>query len=247
MININYTQIIFLILAYVHVGITVHSIYIHRSRCHGTIIIDQKLVKVFQLWLWLFGLLASRYRVASHYLHHKYSDTELDFNGPKVLGIFNILLAKPFMRFVEIFLAPFKKPKVIINKEIEQIVSKKLDLGFFYQYIAWGVWINLLMHIVLFGIHGVTIWIITMFLTRWVALAFGDGIIHLIGYRNFKTNDCSKNVMPLAILFGGEELHNNHHHRPQHAKFSVKWWEFDISWFYIRILATIGLIKILKK
>ena len=241
MININYTQIIFLILVYAHIGITVHSIYIHRARCHDSILINQTLVNIFQCWLWLFGLLSNRYRVAAHLLHHKYSDTEFDLGGPKVVGTFNILLIKPFIHSIKLFLAPFKqfkRPAGSINKELEQIVSKIPDSGFFYHNFVWiwGIWINLLLHIILFGTVGIIIWFITMLLTRWVAFAFGDGIIHLVGYRNFKTADCSKNVVPLAILFGGEELHNNHHNGPQHAKFSIKWWEFDLTALLINFI-----------
>ena len=42
--------------------------------------------------------------------------------------------------------------------------------------------------------------------------------------------------MPLGMLIGGEELHNNHHAYPASAKFSLKWYEFDLGWMYIRVL-----------
>ena len=48
------------------------------------------------------------------------------------------------------------------------------------------------------------------------------------------------------ILIGGEELHNNHHAYGTSAKFSAKWYEFDIGWVYIRILATLGLATVRK-
>ena len=50
--------------------------------------------------------------------------------------------------------------------------------------------------------------------------------------------------MPWGILIGGEELHNNHHTYPSSAKLSVKWWEFDIGWLYIRILGALGLASV---
>ena len=247
MIDINYFQTTLLILFYVHAGMSVYSMYIHRGLSHGAVTYNQQLVKLFQCWLWLFGILANRYRVASHKLHHKYSDTSFDVNGPKVLGKFTILLIKPVKRFVGIFLAPFKKSNFVENTELEKIVCKTPDTGFFHKNIMWGVWANLLLHFVLFGISGIAIWIAVMFMTQWLAFAFGDGIIHLYGYRNFNTNECSKNVFPLAILLGGEELHNNHHYSPSRAKFSKKWWEVDISWFYICILVKLNLAKIDNK
>ena len=52
--------------------------------------------------------------------------------------------------------------------------------------------------------------------------------------------------MPICIVIGGEELHNNHHAFASSAKFSSKWWEFDIGWFYIRLLEMLGLARVKK-
>jgi stearoyl-CoA desaturase (Delta-9 desaturase) len=63
-----------------------------------------------------------------------------------------------------------------------------------------------------------------------------NGIGHYWGYRNFEAADASTNVSPWGILIGGEELHNNHHTYPTSAKLSVKPYEFDIGWMYIRMI-----------
>jgi fatty-acid desaturase len=47
-----------------------------------------------------------------------------------------------------------------------------------------------------------------------------------------------------GMRIGGEELHNNHHADIANPKFSRKWFEFDIGWFYIRILSMLGLAKV---
>lgn len=47
-----------------------------------------------------------------------------------------------------------------------------------------------------------------------------------------------------GIFIGGEELHNNHHTYPTSAKLSVKWWEIDSGWFYIRLFSLLGLAKV---
>jgi stearoyl-CoA desaturase (delta-9 desaturase) len=71
-----------------------------------------------------------------------------------------------------------------------------------------------------------------------------NGLGHATGYRNFESDDASKNVYPLAIMVGGEELHNNHHAFPTSAKFSVRWWEFDIGWLYICLLRLLRLCEV---
>jgi len=65
-----------------------------------------------------------------------------------------------------------------------------------------------------------------------------------VGYRTSGVKDESRNILPIAIWLGGEELHNNHHADPHSAKFKAKWYEFDIGWMYLRLLSFFGLAKI---
>jgi stearoyl-CoA desaturase (delta-9 desaturase) len=84
----------------------------------------------------------------------------------------------------------------------------------------------------------------------WVPLnAAGiiNGIGHYWGYRNFETEDGSTNITNFGFIIGGEELHNNHHAYPSSAKFSSKWWEIDIGWFYIKLLSLFGLAKVRRR
>jgi stearoyl-CoA desaturase (delta-9 desaturase) len=53
-------------------------------------------------------------------------------------------------------------------------------------------------------------------------------------------------MTPVAAWIGGEELHNNHHAYPTSAKFSIRWYEFDLGWMYIRILEALGLATVRK-
>jgi stearoyl-CoA desaturase (delta-9 desaturase) len=73
-----------------------------------------------------------------------------------------------------------------------------------------------------------------------------NGIGHYWGYRNFEAQDASTNISPWGIIIGGEELHNNHHTYPTSAKLSVKPYEFDIGWLYIRSMELVGLAKVRK-
>ena len=88
-----------------------------------------------------------------------------------------------------------------------------------------------------------------VFLTQiaWIpfwAAGVINGVGHWFGYRNSPTADVSTNMAPWGILIGGEELHNNHHAHPTSAKFSSRWFEFDLGWAYLRILSALGLARI---
>jgi stearoyl-CoA desaturase (delta-9 desaturase) len=73
-----------------------------------------------------------------------------------------------------------------------------------------------------------------------------NGVGHFWGYRNYDVADASTNIVPWAALIGGEELHNNHHTYPTSARFSLKWYEVDLGWSYIRVLEKLGLARVLR-
>jgi stearoyl-CoA desaturase (delta-9 desaturase) len=104
----------------------------------------------------------------------------------------------------------------------------------------------LIINISLFGALGLTIWAVQM---AWIPI-FAAGIInglgHWWGYRNFEPSDASTNILPVGILIGGEELHNNHHAFASSARFSSKWYEIDMGWAYIRLLQAFGLARVKK-
>ena len=63
-------------------------------------------------------------------------------------------------------------------------------------------------------------------------------------HRNFECDDAATNLLPWGIFIGGEELHNNHHTYPNSAKLSVKKWEFDMGWMWIRLFSLLGLAEV---
>lgn len=64
---------------------------------------------------------------------------------------------------------------------------------------------------------------------------------HLAGYRNFSTADDSRNNWFVALITGGEGWHNNHHADQAAASVQVRWWEFDLNYYFIRLLGWLGL------
>jgi stearoyl-CoA desaturase (delta-9 desaturase) len=110
-----------------------------------------------------------------------------------------------------------------------------------------GILIMLVIDLVLFGPVGFVVWGIQMIWIPLFAAGIINGLSHWWGYRNYDVSDTSRNLYPIAFWIGGEELHNNHHGDGASAKFSKRWWEFDIGWFYIRVLSVLGLVRSVRK
>ena len=74
--------------------------------------------------------------------------------------------------------------------------------------------------------------------TTWAV----NSVSHLWGYRSYDTPDRSRNNAIVAVLGGGGGWHNNHHADPNSARHGHTWWELDLSWLTIRLLARLGLV-----
>jgi stearoyl-CoA desaturase (delta-9 desaturase) len=73
-----------------------------------------------------------------------------------------------------------------------------------------------------------------------------NSLAHRWGRRRFATNDDSRNNWLLALLTFGEGWHNNHHHFPGSARQGFKWWELDLTYYALRVMAWLGLVWDLK-
>ena len=103
----------------------------------------------------------------------------------------------------------------------------------------------LVLNVLLFGfVVGPILWAGQVLWVPFWAAGVVNGLGHTIGYRNYKVKDASRNLIPVGLLLSGEELHNNHHKFPSSAKFSKRWFEFDMGWFYIQVLRVFGLARV---
>jgi stearoyl-CoA desaturase (delta-9 desaturase) len=69
-----------------------------------------------------------------------------------------------------------------------------------------------------------------------------NSLAHRFGRRRYATNDDSRNNAWLALLTFGEGWHNNHHHFPGAARQGFYWWEIDLTYYGLRVLAALGVI-----
>ena len=73
-----------------------------------------------------------------------------------------------------------------------------------------------------------------------------NSLAHVFGRRRYATTDTSRNSLLLALITLGEGWHNNHHHYQSTANQGFFWWEIDISYYVLRALALVGLVRDLR-
>ena len=178
--------------------------------------------------------------VAIHRKHHATTDVEGDPHSPVVLGI-----KKVFWEGAELYRMA-SKDKELVAKYSHGTPNDWIERNLYSRFSSKGILLMLAIDLFLFGIPGISIWAIQMMWIPVWAAGVVNGIGHFWGYRNFECEDAATNVFPWGFWIGGEELHNNHHTFASSAKFSIKWWEFDIGWMYIRMLSFLGLAKVKK-
>ena len=221
-----------------HITIVAITLYLHRGVCHSAIEIKPALGHFFRFWLWLTTSMRTADWVAIHRKHHAKVETIDDPHSPAYHGIKNVLLCG-----ADLYHDEKNNPETIAkysqncpNDWVEEhVYTGRNNLGILFLFIG---------NILLFGVVGIIIWSIQMAWTPIFAAGGINGAGHYWGYRNYDTSDDSTNMSPVGILIGGEELHNNHHAFPTAAKFSLKPWEFDIGWLYIKIFSAVGQINV---
>jgi stearoyl-CoA desaturase (delta-9 desaturase) len=177
---------------------------------------------------------------AIHRKHHAKVETAEDPHSPIVLGIRKVLLEG-----AELYRAESKNLETL-EKYGKGTPDDWIERNLYTRFSWQGVGLMMIINLILFGPIGLTIWAVQMLWIPINAAGIINGIGHYWGYRNYTCEDASTNIVPWGILIGGEELHNNHHAYGSSAKFSAKWYEFDIGWIYIRTLETLGLATVRK-
>jgi stearoyl-CoA desaturase (Delta-9 desaturase) len=223
-----------------HITISSVTIYLHRAMSHRALDLHPIASHFFRFWLWVGTGMQTADFVSVHRKHHAKCETEEDPHSPQTRGLKALLLTG-----VELYRAEAANPET--HAKFSHGCPKDWVERHVYSRFTWqGVGLMLILDVALFGAIGLTIWAIQMLWIPVWATGVINGIGHYWGYRNFEAADASTNVVPWGILIGGEELHNNHHTYPTSAKFSVKKYEFDIGWQYIRAMQAVGLAKVKK-
>jgi fatty-acid desaturase len=196
--------------------------------------------------------------VSVHRRHHQHSDVPDDPHTPRA-GFFWSHVGWLF----------FHNPDTHGNEAYRRYVPDLVQ-DRFYRWIEGGVrWIWIYVaHAVAFFVVGAALGVVTtgsllgglqlgLSLLVWGVLlrtvvvwhiTFSvNSLAHVAGYRNYSTTDDSRNNWLVALLTVGEGWHNNHHQDPTSASNHHRWWEFDVSYYEIKLLAMLGLVWSVKR
>lgn len=203
-----------------------HRYFSHRS---------YKTSRAFQFVLAFLGTTAMQngplWWASWHRRHHKHSDTPLDAHSPAHGGFWHA--------HVGWFLN---------GSHDEPDFSNVKDLARFpeLRFLERHKWMPIVAYAVAcFAIAGWggLVWgfvVSTIAVLHFTALI--NSLAHVWGSRRFATNDDSRNNALLAVFTLGEGWHNNHHEQMNVARQGVRWWELDVSYYALRVLAVVGVV-----
>jgi len=238
LLDLSAWQLVGVTLLMTHVTIVSVTIYLHRYSAHRALELNGALKHFFRFWLWLTTAQNTREWTAVHRKHHAKCETPDDPHSPVHKGLSTVL-----RKGAELYREEARNPETlrIYGKNcpddwVERNVYSRYKLG--------GIVLMAVLDLLLFGTIGITIWAIQMMWIPFWAAGVVNGLGHAVGYRNFECRDAATNLVPWGIIIGGEELHNNHHTYPNSAKLSVRRWEFDMGWMWIRLLSLLRLAKV---
>ena len=231
-------DIIIYTLVMVQITIACVTLYLHRSQAHRAVQFHPFVSHLMRFWLWLTTGMVTKQWVAIHRKHHQKSDQEGDPHSPQIYGIWRVLFGGAFLYHKA------SKDTAMIDQLSTGTPNDWIERKVYTPHSRLGILLMLVIDLVLFGPIGLVVWGIQMLWIPFWAAGVINGLAHWWGYRNYDVSDTSRNLYPIAFWIGGEELHNNHHGDGASAKFSKRWFEFDIGWMYICILRFVGLAKL---
>lgn len=196
--------------------------------------------------------------VAIHRLHHQHSDEQPDPHSPLVdflWGHMGWLMVKND-----------ETDRISMYERYARDVLKDPFHMAFERNLLW-VWVNLASWAAFYTVGFIVGWAMTgeflggvqfglsllvwgVFVRTvlvWHITWSVNSVTHMWGYRNYDTDENSKNNWFVGLVSNGEGWHNNHHADQRSAAHGHRWWEFDVTYLTIKALSLVGLAKDIVK
>jgi stearoyl-CoA desaturase (Delta-9 desaturase) len=226
-------------------SILMQSLFLHRYAAHRMYTMGPRTERTLHLLTLVTqgsSYLEPRAYALLHREHHAFADTEKDPHSPAFhRNPFRMMLetARRYSDYVTgrrqpeaRFLGGYPQWPFVdrtFNKWPVRIGCGALYTLFYWRFATrrWQL-LALPIHFVMGPLHGAIV--------NWCG--------HRYGYRTFSTRDMSRNSLPVDAVCMGELFQNNHHARPANPNFAARRFEFDPTWMVMKLLARLGLIRI---
>ena len=172
---------------------------------------------------------------AHHRAHHRFSDTDADIHSPQ----------KGFWWSHVGWILCDRHSATDLSAVPD--LARYPELRFLDRYDAIGPWVLALLTLAAGGWSGLVVGFFGSTIVLWHATFTVNSLSHTFGTRRYATSDTSRNNPFLALLTFGEGWHNNHHHYPTSARQGFFWWEVDVSWYGLRALNALHLVRDLRR
>jgi stearoyl-CoA desaturase (delta-9 desaturase) len=223
------------------------SFFLHRYASHRQFTMSKGWERVFHFLTWAVcgaSYLNPRGYAIMHRMHHAYSDTPLDPHSPVQQKSFLKMMWRTKVQYEGI-----KNRRIAVDPKFEGGYPewKLLDVTLtnWPVSIAWGTLYTLFY--LAFAPHW---WVVALAPVHWFLGPIHGGIVnwfgHKLGYRNYDSDDNSKNTLVFDVLTMGELFQNNHHKWGQSPNFAVRWFEIDPAYQAIKVFSWLGIIDTSK-
>lgn len=207
-----------------------HRYFSHRSFATS---------RVFQFLLALIAQSSAQRSVlwwaAKHRHHHLYSDTERDVHSPRHTGFVYSHVGWLFAR---------RHDATDLGRVAD--FARYPELAWLQRFEILPAFILAIACLAIAGWPGLIVGFFWSTVLVYHSTFMINSLAHVRGSRRYVTGDDSRNNPLLAFLTMGEGWHNNHHACPSSARQGFRWWEVDMTYYLLRLLALVGIVRDLK-
>lgn len=230
------------------------TVYLHRSQAHPLVKLHPAVSHFFRFWLWLTTGMTTPEWTSVHRKHHQKQDTKEDPHTPvfvrrQFMNQFGMLLGNLFWFVRQVILwGGVRDYKRAIREGGPELLQKYgqgtpndwLERNVYSQKVIRHLGVFLFLPVALLYAFGwpeaLMLWLVQMGVVPFLAAGVINGVGHAWGYRNYDTDDQSRNIYPVDILIAGEGLHNNHHGDARDVNLARRPGEVDSGYWFIRLL-----------
>jgi stearoyl-CoA desaturase (delta-9 desaturase) len=221
-------------------AIVATTVYLHRGLAHRALTAHAVVALPFRFITWITTGMRPREWVAVHRKHHASVDTVDDPHSPLQVGFWRVQLGN-----VGLY-KTVAADEANTRKYARDLPPDRLD-RLFFDHALFGLAVGIGLLVVIMWALGFPLWV--GFLgagIHAVTYVMLSGAINAVGhqYGTQPYDNSATNMQSLALITGGEGLHNNHHAAPTSARFSLGKRELDPGWWVIRVLVKCRLVTI---